>query len=95
MLVLLFWVAIGLAIGTYAWSLSRSSNEQECYSWRCPLCSKKLRYSSAQAGQSARCPGCHQRLTLPATPQALQGGPAERYQIGRRQPTHSWPNARR
>jgi uncharacterized paraquat-inducible protein A len=95
MLVLLFWAAIVVAIATSAWSLSRSVNEPKPHSWRCPLCGKKLRYPAGKAGQSARCPGCHQRLTLPATPQALQGGPAERYQVGRKQDTQSSPIVRR
>jgi hypothetical protein len=44
--------------------------------FRCTRCAKLLRTPDESAGQAAVCPECGEKLSVPATPQLPQAGPA-------------------
>jgi hypothetical protein len=57
------------------WARLRAAPEEPVYHFRCPGCSRRLRYRARQVGHRGECSHCRKQLVFPPVPrEGSRGG---------------------
>lgn len=62
---------VALAGGVFVWLRSRTPKEEPILHFRCPGCSRRLRFRARQAGNAGRCSHCGRDLKFPPASQSI------------------------
>jgi hypothetical protein len=68
-------VIVALAVAIYFVNRREPVAAPSSYVYfRCPFCTKKLRFPASKVGRPGMCPCCRRRWTMSPTPEPVKGG---------------------
>ncbi|MHB1423621.1 MAG: hypothetical protein ACYC3I_10595 [Gemmataceae bacterium] len=69
--VVILGVAAMLVVGVVLYLRRKPAGDDSYYHFRCPNCSRRLRYQTRQVGHKGKCSNCNSDVLFPPTSQSI------------------------